>query len=383
MKKIAIIGAGIGGLTTAVAFKQKGHKVTVYESAAEIKPVGAGIGLANNAMQIFKQLGIHKKIIAKGQKTSVMCITNQKLKALSVMDLEVFERKYGVFNVSIHRAALQHVLAEEIGFETIKLSKQLVKIEQNKSVTMHFSDGTIETADVVIAADGIKSVVRNQLFKKSEIRDTGQTCWRGVAVLSLPNAYQHQAVEAWGKGKRFGFVQINDEKVYWYAVANKSLVKSQSPNLIHLFSEFHDDVLKIVEQTAADSIIQNDIVDLKPIFKWYHKNVCLLGDAAHATTPNLGQGACQAIEDAYVLAQLYNPAIPIESIFEEYQKLRLKKVHQIVNSSWKVGTIAHLENPFAVYIRNTLMKCVPNTLNSMQLHRFFNLEYSFKAKTTN
>ena len=375
MKRIAIIGAGIGGLTAALAFKQKGFNVTVYESAAEIKPVGAGIGIANNAMQIFKKLGIHKKIENAGVKVSSMNITDHKLQSLSVMDLKGFEVKYGVCNVSIHRAVLQNILAEEIGFENIQLSKRLLKIEQTDNVKLFFEDCSIETADVVIAADGIKSVVRNQLFDQSKIRDTNQICWRGVSKIELPKQYANKAVEAWGKGKRFGFVQINNQDVYWYAVVNESMVKQTENDLQDLFAEFNSDVLEIIENTSEDTVIKNRIIDLKPIHKWYDKNVCLLGDAAHATTPNLGQGACQAIEDAYILAQFYQEDKPIETVFEEYQNLRIKKAHSIVNSSWRIGKIAHFENSFAIYFRNLVMRCIPTSANSMQLKIIYNVGY--------
>ena len=375
MKRIAIIGAGIGGLTAALAFKQKGFNVTVYESAAEIKPVGAGIGIANNAMQIFKKLGIHEKIENAGIKVSSMNITDHKLRSLSVMDLKEFEVKYGVCNVSIHRAVLQNILAEEIGFENIKLSKRLLKIEQSENVKLFFEDGSIETADVVIAADGIKSVVRNQLFDRSQMRDTKQICWRGVSKVLLPKGYKNKAVEAWGKGKRFGFVQINDQDIYWYAVVNESLINQHDDNLHDLFSDFNNDVLNIITNTSDDTIIKNRIIDLIPIHKWYNKKVCLLGDAAHATTPNLGQGACQAIEDAYLLAELYKENIPIEIVFKEYQKLRIKKAHSIVNSSWRIGKMAHLENSFSIYLRNLLMRCIPKSANNKQLESIFKVGY--------
>lgn len=375
MKRIAIIGAGIGGLTTALAFKQKGLNVIVYESAAEIKPVGAGIGIANNAMQIFKKLGIHEKIENAGVKVSSMNITDHKLQLLSLIDLKEFEVKYGVCNVSIHRAVLQNILAEEIGFENIKLSKRLLKIEQNENVKLFFEDGSIETADVVIAADGIKSVVRNQLFDPSQIRDTNQICWRGVSKVSLSKDYSNKAVEAWGKGKRFGFVQVNDQDIYWYAVVNESLINQHDDNLHDLFADFNNDVLNIIENTSDDTVIKNRIIDLKPIHNWFNKKVCLLGDSAHATTPNLGQGACQAIEDAYLLTEIYKEDKPIEAVFKEYQKLRIKKTHLIVNSSWRIGKIAHIENSFLIFSRNLLMRCVPTSINNKQLQSIFNIDY--------
>jgi len=374
MKQIAIIGAGIGGLTAALAFKQNGFNVTVYESAAEIKPVGAGISIANNAMQVFKKLSIHKKIENAGVKVSSMNITDHKLRSLSVIDLKEFEVKYGVCNVSIHRAVLQNILAEEIGFENIKLSKRLLKIEHNESVKLSFEDDSIETADVVIAADGIKSVVRNQLFDLSEIRDTKQICWRGVSKMPLLKQYNNKAVEAWGKGKRFGFVQINSHDIYWYAVVNESLINHED-SLENLFKDFNADVLEIIANTSDDTVIKNRIIDLKPIHKWYNKNISLLGDAAHATTPNLGQGACQAIEDAYLLAELYQEDKPIEAVFKEYQKLRIKKAHEIVKSSWRIGRIAHIENNLAIYLRNLIMKCIPTSANSKQLQSVFNVDY--------
>lgn len=375
MKQIAIIGAGIGGLTAALAFKRKGLNVIVYESAAEIKPVGAGIGIANNAMQVFKKLGINEKIENAGVKVSSMNITDHKLRSLSVMDLNEFEVKYGVCNISIHRAVLQNILAEEIGFENIKLSKRLLKIEQNENVKLFFEDGSIETADVVIAADGIKSLVRNQLFDRSQMRDTKQICWRGVSKVLLPKDYKNKAVEAWGKGKRFGFVQINSQDIYWYAVVNESLINQHDNDLEDLFSDFSNDVLNIIESTSNGTVIKNGIIDLKPIHKWYNKNVCLLGDAAHATTPNLGQGACQAIEDAYLLAKLYQEDKPIETVFKEYQKLRIKKAHEIVKSSWRIGKIAHLENSFIIYVRNLLMRCIPKSANNKQLESIFKVGY--------
>ena len=100
-----------------------------------------------------------------------------------------------------------------------------------------------------------------------------------------------------------------------------------------------------------------------------------MGDSAHATTPNLGQGACQAIEDAYLLAEIYKEDKPIEAVFKEYQKLRIKKTHLIVNSSWRIGKIAHIENSFLIFSRNLLMRCVPTSINNKQLQSIFNIDY--------
>jgi 2-polyprenyl-6-methoxyphenol hydroxylase-like FAD-dependent oxidoreductase len=351
IETVNIIGAGIGGLTTALTLKQKGLNVNIFEGSAEIKPVGAGIIIANNAMQVFQKLGIHQKIEQAGNKISYMKITDTQLNNISVIDLSEYERKYGVHNVAIHRGELQKILATELGYEKINFSKRLAKIEKSGLFKLTFDDNSTIESRLVIGADGIKSVVRNQLFEQSTLRNASQLCWRGICETELSQKYHNELNEAWGKGKRFGFVKISDKKVYWYALTNSKNIKSGEINLTDLFKEFHAEILKIILATNKEQIIVSNIVDLKPIDKWQSENVCLVGDAAHATTPNLGQGACQAVEDAYVLGKLLDKGVAIENTFKEYENLRRKKVHAIVNTSWAVGKIAHIENGIGIWLR--------------------------------
>ncbi|MDH4472750.1 MAG: FAD-dependent monooxygenase [Fluviicola sp.] len=370
---VTIIGAGIGGLTTALTLKQKGLSVTIFESSAEIKPVGAGIIIANNAMQVFQKLGIQDKIEKAGNKISYMKITDTQLNNISVVDLTEYEKKYGVHNIAIHRGELQKILANEVGYDTINLSKRLSKIEKTDLFKLTFEDNSTIESKLLIGADGIKSIVRNQLFEESTLRNANQKCWRGICEIDLPEKYHTELNEAWGKGKRFGFVKISDHKVYWYALTNSKNTKSDEVNLTEMFSEFHSDILKIISATGKEQIIVSDIIDLKPIYKWQGENVCLIGDAAHATTPNLGQGACQAIEDAYVLGKLLDTGIAIENTFKEYENLRRKKAHTIVNTSWTVGKMAHIENSFGIFLRNMIMKNLPRSANKKQMDMIFNL----------
>jgi 2-polyprenyl-6-methoxyphenol hydroxylase-like FAD-dependent oxidoreductase len=370
---VNIIGAGIGGLTTALTLKQKGLNVKIYESSAEIKPVGAGIIIANNAMQVFQKLGLQDKIEKVGNKISFMKITDTQLNDISVVDLSEYEKKYGVHNIAIHRGELQKILADEIGFENINLSKRLSKIEKEELFKLTFEDNTTFECKLVIGADGIKSVVRNQLFEESTLRNANQKCWRGICEIDLPKNYHNELNEAWGKGKRFGFVKISDKKVYWYALTNANKFSKKTTNLLEVFKEFHTDILKIISATNKEQIILNDIIDLKPIDKWQAENVCLIGDAAHATTPNLGQGACQAIEDAYVLGKLLDEGLAIESTFKQYENLRRKKAHTIVNISWTVGKMAHIENNLGIWLRNKIMRNLPKSANKKQMDMIFNL----------
>jgi len=285
----------------------------------------------------------------------------------------VYEKKYGVHNIAIHRGELQKILANEIGYDNINLSKRLSKIEKADLFKLTFEDNTTIESKLVIGADGIKSVVRNQLFGEGILRNANQKCWRGICEIDLPQKYLNELNEAWGKGKRFGFVNIGDKKVYWYALTNSKNVKTEQVNLTEMFKEFHNDILNIISATKKEQIIVSDIIDLKPIDKWQNENVCLIGDAAHATTPNLGQGACQAIEDAYVLGKLLDSGITIENTFKEYENARRKKAHMIVNTSWTVGKMAHIENRFGIWLRNFIMKNLPKSANKKQMDKIFNL----------
>lgn len=374
MDTLSIIGAGIGGLTTALVLKERGFDATIYESAEAIKPVGGGIMMANNAMQIFKKLGIHNKIESAGNKISFLNITNSQLNSISKVDLTEYEKEYGVSNIAIHRGELQKILADELGYDKIKLSKKLSGIEKGSPFKLTFEDQTTIESKIVIGADGIKSVVRNQLFEKSILRDANQICWRGICEIDLPSKYHNELNEAWGKGKRFGFVKISDSKVYWFALTNSKNINAKEVVLTEMFSDFHPDILEIIAATNKEQIIINSIFDLKPIKKWYDENICLIGDAAHATTPNLGQGACQAVEDAYTLGKLIDSGLTIEGCFEEYQNVRQKKVNTVVSTSWKIGKMAQLENSFAIWTRNIMMRNFPKSANKKQIDKLFNLD---------
>ncbi len=370
---VSIIGAGIGGLTTALTLKQHGVPVRVFEGAPVLKPVGAGIILANNAMQVFRQLGLAEKIAKAGNKISRLKITDAQLASLSVADLAVYERKYGVSNTAVHRGELQRILASELGDEHIHLAKRLVKIEKAGPFHLTFADGSSASSTVVLGADGIKSVVRQQLFTENTVRNAGQVCWRGICDLSLPEQYQGELNEAWGRGRRFGFVKINEKQVYWYALANAAYAPAEANQLGDLFREFHEPVTAIIAATPGEQLITGEITDLKPMQKWQRENVCLLGDAAHATTPNLGQGACQAVEDAYVLGKLLTAGTALPDAFADYERLRKKKAHAIVNSSWKIGKLAHLDSRVGVWLRNTLLRSLPAAANKKQMDMIFEL----------
>ncbi|MCH5715757.1 FAD-dependent monooxygenase [Niabella hibiscisoli] len=374
MSSISVIGAGIGGLTTALFLKNKGISHQVFEAAPAIEPVGAGIGLGNNAMQIFHLLGIGGEIEAAGHKVNYMRITDEKLRNLSLINLHHFEQKYGVHNLAIHRAGLQHILARNLGEEKIYLGKRLAEIKTTNQYKLSFSDGSHFETEGLIGADGIKSVVRQQLFGKQLIRPAGQVCWRGLCSFNGLDRYAHQAIEAWGRGRRFGFVYLNSTTLYWYAVADEKTAAEHQHRLSLLFKDFHTDIQEMIEMTPEKTIILGPLADLKPFSGWHAGNACLIGDAAHATTPNMGQGACQAIEDAYALGSLLGSG-DMAAAFGRYEQLRIKKAHQIVKRSRMIGNVSHWKNATGIAIRNWIMKKTPAKMNIRQLEPVFDMSY--------
>jgi len=372
---INIIGAGIGGLTTAIALEQKGFNVRIFERAEKIKSVGAGIILANNAMQVYKKLGLNKKIEAKGNQISSMNIAKTSLHPISKVDLSHFEKKYLVKNVAIHRGTLQQILINELKSTTISLNHHLTQIRQNNGdCSLTFANGKKIQSSILIGADGLKSVVRQHLFPNNTIRNAQQICWRGISNFTLPNVYKNELNEAWGKSDRFGFVQIAENKVYWYALKSFKEHQKEFPisDITSFFGKYNPIVNKIIFSTQQEHIHTAKISDLKPIFQWHKGNVCLLGDAAHAATPNLGQGACQAIEDAYVLSECLNKYNNNDA-FKEFQKLRLPKAHEVVKTSWMIGKIAHLSNPILIRFRNQIISLIPSRINTKQSERLFQI----------
>lgn len=371
-----IIGAGIGGLTIAIALRKKGIISRIFEQTNEIKPVGAGIILANNAMQVYEKLGLRAELEDAGNPISAMKITDAHLKTISGVELTYFEKKYQVRNIAIHRGALQQILVRQLANDTIHLGHELLQVEKDQSeYILQFKNDVSLRSSQLLGADGLNSIVRQSLFSASTIRNAKQVCWRGVTDFTLPRQYQNELNEAWGKGDRVGFVQIAPNKAYWYALKSFRQDPEEFPleEINAYFSNYHPVIRELIQSTPLQNIHTAVISDLAPITNWHQGNVCLLGDAAHATTPNMGQGACQSIEDAYILSECL-AKYKLNQAFAEFQRLRRPKAHQVVNTSWRLGKIAHWQNPLAIMLRNQLMRITPESISQKQSDRIFQLE---------
>lgn len=381
MPQFLIIGGGIGGLTAAIALQQAGFSVKVLEAASEILPVGAGIALAGNAMKAFAELGIDKVIAEAGREMNVMQIRSQYGKVLSNMDMQKVKNTYGFTACMIHRSALHSVLLAQLASDTLVLGKKCRGFEQNgDAVTAHFEDGSSQSAHFLIGADGIKSVIRKQLQPHAKLRYSGYTCWRGVCNFEDVDFDRNLMSESWGWGERFGVCPLQGQQVYWFMVKNAPykdpLMSAYGRTLMgDIFSHWHYPIPQLIEATAETDIVWHDLTDLTPLKSWGQGNVTLLGDAAHAMTPNMGQGACQAIEDGVFLANCVKKYGLTAAALRQYEQLRIPRTTTITKRSWQFGKIGQIENPIITPFRNLFIKLAARNPSPKQLKPIYGIDF--------
>jgi 2-polyprenyl-6-methoxyphenol hydroxylase-like FAD-dependent oxidoreductase len=374
MKKIMIIGGGIGGLCTAIALQQYGFGVSVYERMRKLGEVGAGLTLWLNAIKVLRKLGVADAVISAGSKLKRSQIRANTGETLFDARADEMETKYGEPAVAIHRADLHKILINALKPGTLYLNMNCAKFEQDdEKVTVYFENGESDTADLLIGADGIHSVVRKQMFPEIQLRYSGYTAWRGV-VETENEAALGLTSESWGMGARFGIVRVNKKRIYWFATHNQPIgeeatSEQKKSKLLGIFNKWHKPIVHLLDTTPAESILQNDICDIAPFTSWTKGRVTLLGDAAHPTSPNMGQGACMAIESAYVLARALAEEPDHKSALKRYENERYERTAWITNTSWLIGKGGQVENPLLIGLRNFIVKIAPTGAIQRNLHQ--------------
>jgi len=378
---IAIIGGGIGGLTTALAFEKLGVPYKLFEKAKIIDAVGAGIWLPPNALQVFDWINpkLLTKIKQTGNELNRILVADHNLKPISDLDQVFVKKQFGYSTIAIHRGKLQQILYEFVNKENIKLGKEFQKYVTSKKETVDitFTNENSFSAKCLVGADGIHSKVRKQLFPKSKIRYSGQTCWRGISNYDIGTSLKYTGATLWGERLQFGVSKISKDKVYWFAVKlSKPNLKDTSEDLkqdlIQLFNGFHPIVHNLINHTSKNKIIRTDLNDLELLKKWYKGNICLIGDAAHSMTPDLGQGGAQAIEDAFYLTQAISNSKKEEDAFVDFHKSRKTKVEKLVKLSRQTSKMAVLK--YGSSFRNFALKNLPEKYSQKQMLNIYTLK---------
>jgi 2-polyprenyl-6-methoxyphenol hydroxylase-like FAD-dependent oxidoreductase len=362
--RVIVIGSGIAGLSTAVALRKVGIGATVYERAPELREVGAGISLWANALRALDYIGAGGSVRGVSLKmTRSESRARNGYKVQMGLDSAEIERRFGVPELvrMTHRADLVGALAAHLPPGVAHYGHECIGVElRETSARVRFQNGHSDEADVVIGADGIRSAVRTGLLGPDEPRYSGYTCWRGICPRPASVAPGYIG-EWWGRGQRLGITTIPDDRVYWFATKNappNEHAPDERAHLQSLFAGWADPAAALFTTTPAEHIFRNDIIDRPPNRPWSKGRAGLIGDAAHSTTPNLGQGGCMAIEDAVVLARHLKTATDPVRALEAFTAERYPRTAAIVRKSWKFGRLAQKEGRIACWLRDTAIGLV-------------------------
>ncbi|WP_127580358.1 FAD-dependent oxidoreductase [Paenibacillus koleovorans] len=347
---IIIIGAGIAGLATALALQNKGVNVKVYDKNEGLETRGAALTLWSNGTHALRKLHVLEEVLEHSTILSMGNLYSSKGKRLESLPIQ-----YSTPTVCIPRYVLLRILANRLEQGTIAWNK---KIRYFAEKEVHFDDGRSVEADLVIAADGIHSVVRSQFINDS-LRYSGYTSWRGISNTTLSSVYENAMTQYWGEGGRFGFIPLKGGKTYWFATANSIEGASKKEEVTKIISSLPNQASAIFEGQDHSEIIHLDIYDHRPVDKWSWGHTLLLGDSAHAMTASLGLGACTALEDAVCFSTCYTSSRSIKQIFGEFEAKRVPRVNGIVRLSKRIGMIGQLQNPLLVRLRNHVYPLVP------------------------
>jgi 2-polyprenyl-6-methoxyphenol hydroxylase-like FAD-dependent oxidoreductase len=363
-----IVGAGIGGLAAGIALTRAGLEVDVYERADAMHEVGAGISLWANAIHALGTLGLEEAILSASAPGTVAGLRVPDGTIVTTPAMADLEQRVGVVCIVLHRAELQSALLGAFGRERVHLGATCVRvIEDRDGAHAEFADGSVARGDVVVGADGLSSVVRAGLHGAAPPTYAGYTAWRAVVPFDTRRV---QGSETWGAGARFGMVPMSGNRVYWFATKNVpegERQRDEKAGLRDLFRGWHDPVEALIDATDPASILRNDIYDRPVLGRWGRGRVTLLGDAAHPMTPNLGQGACQALEDAVVLARCLQDQPDIAMALRAYETRRISRANALVRRSRQVGRIGQVEWPVAVWLRKAMIGLVSPRLQARQL----------------
>jgi 2-polyprenyl-6-methoxyphenol hydroxylase-like FAD-dependent oxidoreductase len=359
-----IIGGGIGGLTAAIALRRAGIEAQAFEAREEVEKVQLGTGLSiwGNAMGPLRKLGLGDEIESRGSRMEWIEQRSSKGRVLARFPIGQAERKSGVPTINVTRADLHAALAGAVDTGTLSFGYPCTGFEQDgEGVTAHFADAPPEDGDLLLGADGINSVVRAQLLGDEKPRYAGYAAYRGLVEFEHELAPRGTFEQLLGCGSRFFWYHVNDRQLYWLGVVNaragdRDPEGGMRERLLERFRGWPEPTDQIIEATAESAILRTEIYDRPPSERWGEGRVTLIGDAAHAMTFNVGQGACQAIEGAVLLADLVAEGSEPQAALRAYEAQRMNRTAAMIDRAWRMGKISQWRNPLLCALRNRFWK---------------------------
>jgi 2-polyprenyl-6-methoxyphenol hydroxylase-like FAD-dependent oxidoreductase len=361
-----IAGAGVAGLTSAIALRRRGVETLVLEradAAREIQ-VGGCIHLWHNGMRGLQRIGLGERILELAGEPAVVeraefrTAGGRLMYGWSVRDIE---RRVGAPTVGVRRPDLHRLLLDAAEDGLVRFGERCVGFEQDgDGVTVHLASGREERADVLIGADGLRSVLRAALPGASEPRYAGYVSRQAIARVNTDVAPAGLFRVIWGRGARFLFYRIGAEEVYWEGVSAAPAGEEEDGGrrkeaALERFRGWPAPVEAIVAATESAAIGRADMYDRPPSKQWGTGRVTLAGDAAHAMTNALGQGANQAIEDALVLARCLAEQADPAAALRSYEAERIPRTTRFASLSWSLARASRLRNPAACLLRDSAL----------------------------
>lgn len=385
MLKVIIVGGGIGGLTLARACLDVGIQVEVYEKRLlpEMLSGPGGIFMQRNAMRVYQLLWggqIYDRFYQQGGTILAGGFFNKSGELLYLNSPKFVQADN--LGVCLLRPELQQILYEALPEGTVKTGCAFENFEESAdSVQVHFQDH-ITAGSVLVGADGLYSSVRRRLQEQLAAPIySGTCCWRGYFEgTGLPLDQRYSWAEYWGQGDRFGYFDVGAGRFSFYAFANTPAGGNDEAEggalnaLRSRFSSYANPVPAILEALSNQPIYRDDIYDREPLGKtWGRGRVTLIGDAAHPVQPNLGQGGCMAIEDAFELVKRLTAIAEntVPSSLRQFESSRCDRITRVFNTSRQVGQLGQADHAIACFLRNWLYKLTPTQLADLQFKWLF------------
>ena len=352
--KAIVVGAGIGGLAAAVGLEAAGVELVVIERTQPNERAGAGIALGPNALAALERLGAAEHVLAHGNTASGRMILDRRGRKLSEGPW-----RGGI----VRRADLYEALLRRLHTEIRYGTRCVGFAESGDAVEAQLEQAESERGDVLIGVDGLRSQTRAQLFGDGDPIYRGATSWRGIAQFEHP-LIADRIVESWGCGQRIGLQNLGHGWTYWFAARNAPAGTHEpgaeaKRQLLEWFRGWHEPVEAVLAATDPAEILQTDLYDRDPLPRWSTDRVTLLGDAAHPMTPDLGQGASQAIEDAVAIADCLGAATSVASALQAYEDRRREAAYEVMRRARRHFRISHLANPAVCHARDAAVRRLP------------------------